>query len=192
MKLGSHNSISYAKPKKWYLYPFRFMARCQSKTLVEQYYTYGVRMFDLRIKFSKGGKYSFAHGIMEYDLDVDEILTLLNDFPENVDVRIIQENREGEFEDTFIQWCQKVRKQYPNIKFFGGRNKGSWKVIYNFGYKGPTFLDKYSSVNNETANYTGTIWDDWFPFLYAWKNNRENIKNGTDRDYLFIDFVNIQ
>lgn len=192
MKLGSHNSVSYANPKQWYLYPFKFMARCQSKTISEQYYDYGVRMFDLRIKCKKNGDKVFAHGLMEYNLDIDEVLNFLNNVPEQVDVRLIQENKTGEFEDTFIIFCQNIRKKYPNIKFFGGLNKGSWKPIYKFKYKGPTYLDKYSSVNNETSNYTGTIWDDWFPFLYAWKNNRENIENGTDRDYLLIDFVNIQ
>ena len=29
MKLGTHNSMSYLPLKKWYMYPFRFMAKCQ-------------------------------------------------------------------------------------------------------------------------------------------------------------------
>ena len=191
MQLGSHNSMSYAKPKKWWMIPFKFMAKCQSVSIFDQYYKYGVRMFDLRVKFKKDGSLCFAHGLMEYNTDIDEILSFLNSV-DKVDVRIIQENKKGQFENRFIQWCQKIRKKYPNIKFFGGRNKDSWKVVYKFAYQGPTFLDKYSSVNNETSNYTGTIWDDWFPWLYAWKNNKKNIEAGTDRDYLLIDFVNIQ
>ena len=29
MKKGSHNTMTYLKPSKWYLYPFIFIAKCQ-------------------------------------------------------------------------------------------------------------------------------------------------------------------
>ena len=37
MILQAHNSWSYLKPKVWWLRPFAFMARCQSKDIFEQY-----------------------------------------------------------------------------------------------------------------------------------------------------------
>ena len=76
MKIGSHNSLSYIKPKKWYLMPFHFMARCQSKDYVKQYETYGVRLFDVRIWFDKDGNPEVRHGLMSFDIDSDG----LNDF----------------------------------------------------------------------------------------------------------------
>nr|DAH01868.1 MAG TPA: hypothetical protein [Crassvirales sp.] len=31
MKLGTHNSMSYLKPKRWWMRPFHFIAKCQSR-----------------------------------------------------------------------------------------------------------------------------------------------------------------
>ena len=191
MQLGTHNSMSFSKARKWWMEPFRFLARCQAVSLQRQY-ELGARLFDLRIKFNKKGEVFFAHGIMEYKESIDDALAFLDSI--GADVRILLENQPDEFENSFIVWCQKVRKQYPNIKFFGGRNKYTWKEVYKFGYKGPSFHEKYSSYNTEEKDkpITGTYLDDWFPLLYAWLNNKKNIEKGTDRDYLMIDFVNIQ
>lgn len=194
MKIGSHNSMSYLKARKWYMEPFRFAARCQAVSIQTQYEKYGIRLFDIRIKFNKNGEVMFAHGAMEYECDMDSIFKYLNEVPEPVDCRILLENKPDQFENLFILWCQNTKKKYPNIRYFGGRNKYTWKEVYHYKYQGPTFLDKYSSYNVEETGkpITGTYLDDWFPFLYAWKHNRENIEIGTDRDYLMIDFVNIQ
>lgn len=185
MKLGSHNSISYSRAKKWWMEPFRFLARCQAVSIQTQYEKYGVRLFDLRIKFNKKGEVFFAHGAMDYKESIEKVLNYLNSVLEPVDCRILLENREGEFEPEFIKWCEETDNKYDNIRFFGGNNKYSWKKVYNFPYEGPSYLDKYSST-------TGTLLDDWFPYFYARCNNKTNIKQGTDKDYLLIDFVNIQ
>jgi hypothetical protein len=29
MKIASHNSFTYLRPRRWYMRPFAFMARCQ-------------------------------------------------------------------------------------------------------------------------------------------------------------------
>lgn len=191
MLIGSHNSISYARPKKWWMYPFRFIARCQSKSIKEQYEKYDVRLFDLRIKFNKGGNVCFAHGAMEYDVDINEVLSYLNSIGD-IPVRILLENKAGEYEEEFKQWCREARKSYPKIKFFGGRNKYSWKEVFKFKYKGPSYTDKYSSNNSKSGKITGTYLDDWFPFLYAFFNNKKNIEKGTEAEYLLIDFVEIK
>ena len=43
-KIGSHNSMTYLPPKKWYMYPFKFVAKCQSSTIEEQYEKYSIRV----------------------------------------------------------------------------------------------------------------------------------------------------
>ena len=53
MILGSHNSWSYLPVKQWYFTPFAFTARCQSIDIRTQYEKYGVRCFDLRVRFDK-------------------------------------------------------------------------------------------------------------------------------------------
>ena len=67
MKLGSHNSLTYLKPKKWYMCFFRFVAQCQSKSYEEQFES-GIRMFDVRLRPSKNinDEPIIAHGLMEY------------------------------------------------------------------------------------------------------------------------------
>ena len=54
--------------------------------------------------------------------------------------------------------------------------------------------DKYSSCNtNEPGKpQTGTYLDDLYPKAYAKKNNRINLLNGTEKEYLMIDFVEIR
>lgn len=192
MKLASHDSMTYLKPKKWYLYPFRFIARCQSKTLEEQYEKYGIRMFDLRISFDKHHIPEFRHGLMAFKGDVEYYLEYLNS-KGDCSVRIwLEEYRDDKTdlqETLFSMFCSKAEELYPNIKFFGGVRKRDGAVLHKFNYK-PRYEDKYSS-NNKNGS-TGTILDDWFPWLYAFFNNRKNIEKGTDKPWLMIDFVNIR
>ena len=66
--------------------------------------------------------------------------------------------------------------------------------LYKFKNEEPSMTDKYSSCNtNEPGKpQTGTYLDDLYPKSYAKKNNRTNLLNGTDKEYLMIDFVEIR
>ena len=187
MKLGTHNSMTYLKPKKWYLYPFRFMARCQSKTIQEQYEEYGIRFFDLRIKFDKNGNPEFAHGSISYKEDVDYILRYLNSRNEEVKVRFVLEiKKPNELqENLFKLYCALCESLYSNIKFNNGRRKCDWQVVYDFENPEPEYDEKVSST-------TWKIWDDWCPYIYARLMNKKNIKKGTDKEYMTLDFIQIQ
>lgn len=191
-KLASHDSMTFLKPKKWYLYPFRFMARCQSKTLKEQYEDCGIRMFDIRLSFDSNGVPEFRHGLIAYKGNVEEYFKYL-DSKKGVSVRLVLEeyhdDKDNIQEDYFIKYCTHLKDEYRNIKFFGGIRKRDWTVIYPFTYN-PRYDDKYSS-NNKNGT-TGTILDDWFPWLYARFNNKKNIAKGTSKPWLFIDFVHIK
>ena len=183
MKIASHDTMTYLPPKKWYLYPFRFVARCQSKTIQEQYEDYGIRMFDLRISFTKDFHLEFRHGLIAYKGSVKNILKYLNSKGDTY-VRLIYEK--GEYDLLFTHLCKRLEEKYPNIKLFGGIKKKGWKTLYTFK-NNPSYEDKYSSNNYKGT--TGTILDDWFPWLYAFFNNKKNIKKGTDKEFLMIDFV---
>ena len=185
LKLGSHDTMTYLKPTQWYLYPFQFMVKCQSKTIEEQYDKYGIRYFDLRVKFDEGN-IVFAHGLITYKGNVWKVLEYLNS-QEEVWVRLLLEiTKEDEIQDKFfIAFCQHVEEKYKNIKFHNGRRKYDWKQIYKFKFDEPSLDQKVSSM-------TWKIWDDWFPYLYARLMNKKNIAKGTDKDFLALDFVNIQ
>lgn len=68
-KLGSHNTMTYLPVRQWYLKPFWWMARCQSKDIKEQSkYT---DFFDIRVRFDKNDNPVFAHGLIEYKFDYE-------------------------------------------------------------------------------------------------------------------------
>ena len=53
--------------------PIGFMAKCQRVDIRTQYEKYGVRCFDLRIRFNKYGLGIVAHGIVEYCFTASKI-----------------------------------------------------------------------------------------------------------------------
>jgi hypothetical protein len=157
---------------------------------------YGVILVDFRFKFDKNGQVSFAHGAVRYKGDLNfikSILEYLNKF-ENFPVRVLLENKPGYKDQEFINWCKYIEETYTNIKFFGGRNKWNWVELYKFKMEHPKLEDKYSSCNTDEPGKprTGTYLDDLCPILYAKKNNKKNIANGTYKEYLMIDFVEIR
>ena len=189
MKLASHNSWSYLKPLKWWMKLLRFTARCQDVDIQTQYSKYGVRCFDLRIKFNKG-KIQVVHNHIVYDITLVELLDSLAwlNKKKNVAVRILLDVRSKkqytpEQCSLFNDFCKSIEEKYKNIKFWEGRNLYDWKVEYEFSYC-PTVKGAYSSVCSPR------LIDDWWPRLYAKINNKKVLQEDTDKDYLMIDFVN--
>ena len=205
MNIGSHNSLSYQHPKKWWMRPFHFMARCQSKDYVEQY-KLGVRVFDLRVSFDKkhAGKIQVRHGSMEFDVP----MALLNSFLQYLDMHgdcylrvILEFNKEPkdiEYQEyRFRYYCKLIEGEYKNIKFFGGNRKYDWNIVYNFANRDiPTLIDRYSSTTSlfKSDSKFLRIIDDLYPKLYAKLRNKKNFKefDKNSNDYLFVDFVEIR
>lgn len=191
MILQSHNSWSYLRPEKWWLRPFRFMARCQKASIYHQYYDYGVRSFDLRIRFDKKGRIVIAHGFFQFDINYMTLMKHLEFMNDNgCIVRVLHEARNKkqyteESVERFKDFCQAMEVRFPNIKFYCGRNLYNWEFDYKYEYE-PTEEAVYSSVQDPK------IIDDWFPWLFAKLNNKKILKKGTDKDILAIDFVNIR
>ena len=185
-RLASHDSMSHARPEKWWMRPFHFIARCQSRGIAEQYAA-GARMFDLRVKWTSRG-WRFAHGYMTFRGDVNETLRQLDGMPEPVYVRIILEyNRKPkdieEITSRFMRDFGEKRTEYPNITFFEYRRKYDWEQVFSDeGMPAPEIYQAVSSM-------TWRVWDDWFPALYARAHNRDILRQGTDKEWLMIDFI---
>lgn len=72
--IGTHNSMTYLKPKKWYHWLFKPVYKCQSKTIEEQLSSiiiingidYNIDCFDFRIRFDENKDPYFAHGIVGF------------------------------------------------------------------------------------------------------------------------------
>lgn len=196
MKIASHNTMTYLNPQ-WYFVPFKWMAKCQSKKYEDQLKV--TDYLDFRIVFHKG-KYIFAHGIMRYNKNVEEVLEDINNRFPGITIRIM--NEEDRLKDMFVCFCKHIQEKYPNIKFVGGINKKDFKVLYDFGNPYPALIDKYSSCNHgkceydengkevKHKNYTGTYLDDLWPWIYAKLNNKKNIDKYKDTDkYVMLDFI---
>lgn len=198
MILGSHNSWSYLPVRSWWMKPLAFMARCQRVDIRRQY-ELGVRCFDLRLSFDDNYIYTndnkqvmyVAHSCFQYKITSKELEEHLKWLNEQGDcyIRILHEvRRKSQYTKmnvtAFKMMCLFYKDKFSNIKFWCGRNLYNWEYDYNFEFY-PTCEEKYASVCSPK------LIDDWWPWLYARFHNKSIRKEGTDRDILLIDFVDI-
>ena len=163
------------------------MAKCQTVDIRTQYEKYGVRCFDLRIRF--GGGLRLAHGFCAYRYTDDQLHRDLAwlDRQGDCHVRVLHEVRhvwqytlEGTLQ--FRVYCHSLEAAYKNIRFWCGRNLYDWEYDWNFSGDEPTCHEDYSSVSR-WKYLVG-----WWPWIYARFHNKK-IKETQD-DILLIDFVN--
>lgn len=189
MKLASHNTFTYFKPKKWWAKLINWTAKCQKKTLQEQYEEYGARLFDLRVWYDKNLNIMFPHGIVDYKVSAEEIHSLLqylNDKGDCVVRVILEENNSRKKksyaernENLFASFCDTLEKTYTGIQFFGGLRKWDWKILYEFKMNYPDIRE---------YNKSG-LWPWWGAF---W-GNKKNMKNHTNEEqWAMFDFLNIR
>ena len=202
--LGSHNTMSYLKPTKWWMKIFRFCAKCQNKTIEEQY-KLGVRCFDIRLWYDDNNNFILRHGIIsfEYNKTVEDILSFINS-KGNCYVRILLEstcfNKGNLFNkvELFKYFCKNIESKYPNIKFFGGIDKSTWTKVFTFNNEDiPEVCERYSSTTNifdgkpQNGKWYDFI-DDIFPWLYAKIWNKRIYKKLEEEKFngiLLLDFI---
>lgn len=199
MKIGSHNSFTYLKPKKWWMGLCIPFAKCQSKDIGCQFEA-GARYFDLRIRFDKPNieHIVVAHGLMEYKIDWSELLYIISVLDnlaakEKIYIRLLYEMPSKDYskdaiskEYAFRDICKFFVVSFPNITFCGGQRKYDWKLLVELAPH-PESIDLYSSR-------TGTILDNWCPWFYARFMNNKNYKKYKDKEpkdgFILMDFVN--
>lgn len=187
--IGSHNSWTFLTPKKWWMKLISFTAKCQDLNISSQY-NLGVRCFDLRIRFNNDYSLIVAHGIIEYNITREDILSYLEVLNSRKDiiVRVIHEVRTKRSYSPlrikqFREFCSYLENNYKNIKFCGGRNLYDWSCDYKFKYI-PSIKEIHSSV-------CSPLWiDDWYPRFFAKRNNKNIVKSEIKENILLIDFVN--
>ncbi|MBQ7429418.1 MAG: hypothetical protein IJV29_07090 [Butyrivibrio sp.] len=191
MIIASHNSWSYLPVRHWWMRPFSFMAKCQRKTISQQY-ELGVRCFDLRIRLDKNDNPIVAHGLAVYKIKPHELLRQLAwlDNKGDVLIRLVHEVRTSKqytqhSRILFREFCNNVITAFSNIHFWGFMNLYNYNYDYQNTYH-PSCCENYSSV------MPPKLLDDWYPLLYAKHNNREILEKGTTKDILMIDFVDIR
>jgi hypothetical protein len=205
MILASHNSWSYAPPQKWYLWPVRFMAKCQNKDIRMQFYS-RVRMFDLRVYFSPAGNILVKHGWMTFKVSENKLFDDLSFLDTKVIttgpiyVRVmLEQNIEEEDkmqnyqEDNFKEFCKKLEYSFGNLLFIGGTRKFDEKKVYNFSDPTPVVIHKYSSTTSMFGNNKNKWYaklDDLWPWIYATTHNATSYANYIDSpNFLMLDFI---
>lgn len=189
MIIGSHNAWSFLRPRKWWMRLIGFTARCQRLDISLQRVC-GSLCFDLHVRFDDNGDAVVVHGPVEYALfkDIRRDICYL-DFMKDSFVRVILDTRtKKQFTDRqkelFYEFCMQLEMFYPNIKFWCGRNLYNWNVIYSF-QNDPTCVELYGSVTKPKW-----LWG-WWPWFYASGFNGRNISQGTNKNIMLIDFVDI-
>lgn len=189
--IGTHNSMTYLRPQHWYGWLMIPFARCQRKTLNEQWDA-GARCFDLRIRFTAEGRAYFAHGLYEcryksispysaiYVLAAKAIKA-----EEDIFIRLILEDpdKRNYCEYYFTEFCDWAKLSIDSrVHFFGGNRKGDWKQVYTFSEK-PNLVQMVGSMADD-AHW----WEKIMPFTYALRKNRKNKKNPSG-DITIYDFI---
>jgi len=195
MTKASHNTFSYAEPLQWWLRPFAFVARCQNKSLQEQFGE-GVRIFDLRLRQDKNGEWIIAHNAFVYarGIKILHALEWLNDMACKSDlpvyVRVLHEvrNQRQARQSSSVAFnglCDWMQHEYRHIMFFGGQRVMDWRQDYVFPMVGDIdYIERHASVR-------WPKWLHWWPWLYARLHNEEIEKEYQDKDeVVFMDFLN--
>lgn len=189
MVIGSHNSWSFHRARRWWLRPLAWMAKCQRVPIATQYDVFGVRCFDLRLRFKRNGEPVVAHGLVEYDIRLSRLWDDLAwlDGKGDAMVRIIHEVRckrqhTAESRKRFERLTASLVMRYKGIRWWCGRNLADWSRDYPFE-NDPTCAERYASVCQR--------WMGWWPWLWAYRNNRVARVEPCDADVLLLDYVDI-
>lgn len=163
---GSHNSLSYSKPKYWYQWIFYPWARCQSKNILEQYDS-GIRYFDIRVRFDKNNNIVFCHNFTIFDISKNEVLFDLIPISKDSYFRIVLDYRtppKAIYQILFKEFVSQLNDLGLMIH--------SAILLWNGEDVFTNIVDdiKYES---DYASYSNTIFKYLPPIFYKWFNKRK-------------------
>lgn len=204
MKLASHNSLSYVKPKRWWEKLINFTAKCQLYDIETQYQK-GVRLFDIRVRRDDSlyGAYAAksGHGLITYDESIIDVLYVLDSLSTKEDPVYIQlnlENRKWE-EDKDFMWFEELfkacAKDYSNLIFCGGYVKHPWRKIIDcedptIDQKNWEFMDfTWQPTTKEKIKRFFANLFHFSPKYWAKKDNQKYKSAGTSADFLMLDYI---
>lgn len=208
MKLGSHNTMTYLRPKVFWQRLLPFIGRCQSVDYKVQH-SLGAVGYDLRLFWDSDGQLEYRHGFLRFSADnIDEVLSYAES--NNIIVRVLLEVRYynkgligniDELRSRFKAYCSEIEEKYPSIIFFGGQESGSGEKLYTFkSDTGDLAIEElHSSVTSlfKRNNKFLRMIDDLFPIIYSLIKNEKNIRayqNNKDKEntYLYVDYIEVQ
>ena len=182
-KIGTHNSATGEKGSgllSWLVTPF---AKCQSKTIEEQYNA-GSRVFDLRVKFIKNKGLKFAHGIWYSSVDIHNILTFLND--KKCYVLMTYEGSFGKnfTEKDYLHSIEDIKYRFKDIRWLDISVKrgyeGKWQTLVASNHNLP--------IKQGFVALDGSSWHTLIPIPWLW-NKLYSVGKMSDNWHLLLDFL---
>ena len=168
--LGSHNSLSFSRPKRlisWLIAP---IWRCQDLDIPAQINA-GVRCFDIRCAWDRNG-FVGAHGPVKFRESIYFALYDIERRCPGAYIRIILEQGENDplICSRFRDLCNEYRSLFYNLNFFCGRTKYGWKKVADIP-DGPEIIQHVGSMKSR--------WGRVFPRLWA-RLHRHDIPDSHD------------
>lgn len=148
--IGSHNTMTYLKPKFLIFRPFSFLWRCQDKDLDEQK-KLGVKYLDIRVRYSKRDElWYFCHGLVdlkEFHMNMELLINSL-EFT-GCKYRLILERGDDKCKSKFFEEVTKYKGK--NMVYAG--YKKPWttifgELIHGFDY---SYVPFYTGKRPENA-----------------------------------------
>lgn len=176
MEKATHNSGTGESPKNFWAKYFSFCAKCQNKTIEEQYRA-GVRLFDIRIR-KLGYLFYVCHGLAVYEKTLFDVLgtldavhaefTAKNRSTKRPIVMITYEGSlDSEAEATFISIVKDAFKCFPKIKLgYVSVKKPTWRTILRTKDQ-PEYIQNYPKL---------TGWKALLPFPALWNHFKKNVE----------------
>lgn len=182
MKIATHNSATGEEGGgllSWLVSPF---ARCQSKTLVEQY-QHGCRYFDFRIKWNERKRqHNFAHGLWRSKESFPKLaFKLYNNVRQNNDSVYIMLTYEGQCEEEEIKAIvNDFEKHFPNHFKLTTANikRPTWRTIVT---------SRVVLHENCYKVLDGNTWHTYLPIPWLWAKIHPPTYH--PKKYNFVDFL---
>lgn len=174
------------KPSKLWMKAINWTAKCQDKT-IEQQYQAGIRYFDIRIRFNQGASRSIentdkwvklVHGLVEYKGSFTQLMEYLSN-KGNCTLRILLDDRHNcdkKKQTEILQVLAPIWKSTYNINLWNIWRLSDETLVYDYDNPMPPVDGQYGS-----ANGIGGLWPK------MWEKHHKYTP--TDKQYLMRDFV---
>ncbi len=174
---GSHNSLTYGRPCRWWGWLLLPLWRCQRRGLSAQI-ARGCVSFDIRVIrrrgmpsfWGHGRMWGSAHGIVDVEVNPVSAIGEICAREDRPYIRVILERGDDEqAERDFVDLCGRLESRYPQVRFYGGIRKRGWVQLYRFaGDDGGLERTLVQHVGSMQSRYGKLL-----PGLWAWLHRRD-------------------
>ena len=179
--LATHNSGTGEKGYGWWSFLLAPFAKCQSKTLVEQFRE-GVRLFDIRVR-KRGDKWVFAHGLWESEDAVGYALSDLN----------LEAFKAGEKAIVLVTYEGKCSNKLEYISEVSSWDCFSWIEVAEINVKKPKWrtLARYKNVayNQCFRVLDFSTWHTLVPIPWLWARIERAPRPSKSSKFYMYDFI---